>query len=79
MEGFVTVFALLLVAWLMPNTQEIMRNFMDPSYYSIGTPRGLFRHLVWRANLAWAIVISAIFVWIMMVLGRPTEFLYFQF
>jgi alginate O-acetyltransferase complex protein AlgI len=78
-EGFLTVIALLLVIWLVPNTQEIMRNFMDPSFYSIITPRGLFRRLVWRPNLAWAIVISTIFVWVIMILGRPTEFLYFQF
>jgi alginate O-acetyltransferase complex protein AlgI len=45
-EGFLTVFSLLLVAWFVPNTQEIMRKFMDPSFYSIITPRGLSRHLV---------------------------------
>jgi hypothetical protein len=41
--------------------------------------QGIFSRLVWTTNIVWAIVISVLLVWTLMMLGRPTEFLYFQF
>ena len=78
MYGWVT--ALSLIAFVGPNTQEIMRRWRPalddgrvPRSYS---GRGKF---VWAPTSAWAIVMAIVATAGILSLSRPTEFLYFQF
>jgi len=52
---------------------------MDRDFYRIADVSNRMGALKWKPNLAWAIVISMVFVSTLMILGRPTEFLYFRF
>ncbi len=79
MNGVVWIFCLLLVAWIMPNTQQIMRSFMDQQWYRIGPVNRWFSWLTWQPNLASAFVIGFITVIAFISLGQPSEFIYYQF
>jgi len=75
--GIALTAALLAIIFLWPNTQQLVRNFLDTKYYRVEA--GLLHQVTWKPNLAWAIIIGLIFISTIMVLDRPTEFLYFQF
>ena len=68
-----------LIAFLAPNTQEIMGRF-EPALPEEG--RAKLRpapHLSWTPQRRNAIAIGLLFALGMLALSRPTEFLYFQF
>ncbi|WP_425402999.1 MBOAT family O-acyltransferase [Hwanghaeella sp.] len=72
---------LLAIAWLMPNTHQIMHK-VDPALgapSAVGTLASKF--LYWRPNLFWAAVTASAFLisLYMILIGRQDEFLYFQF
>jgi hypothetical protein len=71
------IFSLLLVAWVMPNTQEIIRNFKPA--LDIDLSRMKVSRICWQPNLKWMFFTSAIFVYSVVNLTRISEFLYFQF
>lgn len=72
---------LLAIAWLMPNTHQIMHK-VDPA---LGAPsaKGTIANtfLYWRPNAVWASVTASAFLvsLYMILIGRQDEFLYFQF
>jgi D-alanyl-lipoteichoic acid acyltransferase DltB (MBOAT superfamily) len=72
------VLGLLLVAWLLPNTQQIMHNFMDRQY-RIEPDRTWTRWISWQPGLLSAAIIACISVVALISLGRPSEFIYYQF
>jgi len=71
---------------VMPNTQEIMRNF-DPaldvnktnSIHSISPFEKLAQKITWQPNLAWACIAGLIAALGILALTNISEFLYFQF
>jgi alginate O-acetyltransferase complex protein AlgI len=70
---------LLSIAWLLPNTQEIMRR--APVWLEIA---GYYREpaerwLTWRPTLGWSMAASALLVAGVLGLSQPTQFIYFQF
>ncbi len=68
------------LAFLFPNTQQIMDRFDPALDYAASAPLGLARRaLHWRASTAWALWIGALCVASLLSLSRPAEFLYFQF
>ncbi len=79
-NGFRFIAALLLIAGLAPNTQQIMRDF-DPAFdtyrgSSGSRPAGRPRFAV---TTLWAIIVAFLFVYAIGSLTRVSEFLYFQF
>lgn len=70
----------MLIAFLAPNSQQIMRLTGRPEPGDTGSdaveplPRW-----VWRPSRVWAVATGLLFAIGILALGRPTEFLYFQF
>jgi D-alanyl-lipoteichoic acid acyltransferase DltB (MBOAT superfamily) len=70
---------LLLIAWFLPNTQQLMTKYMDPQRYK------LFKAARWQHWLRWeprpvsAFVIAVLTVCAVISLGGPSEFIYYQF
>ncbi len=82
-----TVFSLAIVAFLFPNTQEIMR-FFRPVFMDDVKGRGiptravdprLQTSIVWRPTPVWGFAIGCVLVADILALTRISEFLYFRF
>lgn len=74
--GWITAGAL--IAFLAPNTQEIMRRF-DPALLDDRVQLRLPPRLIWAPHRRNAIAMGLIFALGILALSRPTDFLYFQF
>jgi len=70
-----------LVAWFLPNTQQIMCRFKPciENYLSGHTTWAVPSFFVWRPTSTYAILTALIFCYIVTSLGSNAEFLYFQF
>ncbi len=81
---YLWVFALLLIALFMPNTQQIMANF-SPAYneYKSDSSDSLqlpdWKMLVWAPSRAWGSLVAVISAFGLLSLSAVSEFLYFQF
>jgi alginate O-acetyltransferase complex protein AlgI len=71
---------LILIAALLPNTQQFMRRYR-PAFetYKGEIPRVRYRWLEWRPSWGWAIFTAWVGVLAVLGLTRISEFLYFQF
>ena len=68
-----------LIAFLAPNTQEIMGRF-EPALPEEGRAKlRPAQHLAWIPQRRNAMAMGLLFALGMLALSRPTEFLYFQF
>jgi len=65
------------IAFLCPNTQQIMRHHESRPMDPVQGP--LARWMAWAPSRRWAACIGAILIGSLLSLSRPTEFLYFQF
>lgn len=80
-KGLRWLIVLLLVAWIAPNTQELMRR-QRPAQAVYPGDLKFPRHakLIWRPTLGWALTISAMALLALSKIGGgQSEFLYFQF
>jgi D-alanyl-lipoteichoic acid acyltransferase DltB (MBOAT superfamily) len=79
-DGFKWISVLLLIAWVAPNTQQIMRDF-EPAFDTYrGADSGPIPAKPRFANTAsWAALVACVFVYAVGSLTRASEFLYFQF
>ncbi len=72
------VAALLLIAFLCPNTQQIMRHWRPalvvPTSHAIGLIRAS-----WSPNAAWTLGIAVLAAWATLNISERSVFLYFQF
>ena len=70
------------LAFLLPNTQQIMRRFSPALDYvevpDVQRPTRSLR-LTWQPSTGWATAIGLLGVACLLSLSRPAEFLYFQF
>jgi alginate O-acetyltransferase complex protein AlgI len=67
------------IALFFPNTQEILRDYavaLDPV---VPTAKNRFVDLVWKPNLAWAIVTGIAGLIALSAIGEQSPFLYYQF
>lgn len=78
LDGAVWVAGLLLVAWLLPNTQQFMRDFLDPNRYSIAAPAWP-RFFAWRPSASTAVMVTFLATYAFLSLDNPSEFIYYQF
>jgi D-alanyl-lipoteichoic acid acyltransferase DltB (MBOAT superfamily) len=79
LDAVLWVMGLLVMAWLLPNTQQLMCAFMDPQRYAIEPLRRWSSWLSWQPDFKSAVVIAAVTVIALVSLGRPSEFIYYQF
>lgn len=63
------------IAWLLPNTQEIFRNFNPCLEKITGKQQGP----LWRPTPVWSYGLAVLFVVCVLNLNRFSEFIYFQF
>jgi D-alanyl-lipoteichoic acid acyltransferase DltB (MBOAT superfamily) len=70
-----------LIAFGLPNTQEIMRRFAPALEDRRATmaPSLALARLTWTPRRGWAVAVGLLFGLVLLSLSRPTEFLYFQF
>jgi len=66
------------IAFLLPNTQELMRRFEPALDFAAGAAQRM-RGLAWQPSACWAAAVGVLAVFSLLSLNRPTEFLYFQF
>lgn len=66
------------ITWFLPNTQQLITQFSD-NLSDKSTSFG--NTLIWQPNIIWALLLSllASASLIMVIIGRNSEFLYFQF
>lgn len=67
------------LAFLTPNTQEIIRRFNPALDFDDHRHRTTTQRIVWSPTTRWALTIGTLATVCVMALNRPTEFLYFQF
>jgi alginate O-acetyltransferase complex protein AlgI len=77
--NWVWVVAAAAIAFLAPNTQEIMRRSRSLLAHEASETRSAPAAASWRASRAWAVGSALLFTIAFLALSRPTEFLYFQF
>ena len=79
LETWAAVSGAALIAFMAPNTQQIMAHF-DPALRASGyvSERPATR-LLWAPQRLAALAVGTLFAAGMLALSRPTEFLYFQF
>ena len=79
LETWATVTGAALIAFLAPNTQQIMGHF-DPALCGTGRiPKRPSTRLLWAPQRLAALAVGILFAAGILALSRPTEFLYFQF
>lgn len=79
LETWVTVIGAALIAFLAPNTQQIMGRF-NPALFEAGRiPERPSNRLLWAPQHLAALAVGLLFAAGVLALSRPTEFLYFQF
>jgi alginate O-acetyltransferase complex protein AlgI len=70
--------ALLLIAFVCPNTQQIMRHWRPalvvPASHGLSVIRA-----AWSPNAAWAVAIATLAAWATLNISERSAFLYFQF
>ncbi|HEY0060998.1 MAG TPA: MBOAT family protein [Telluria sp.] len=66
------------IAFLLPNTQQIMGRYEPALDYQLQRDGGAGA-LAWRPSRRWAAVIGVLCLASLLSLSRPAEFLYFQF
>ena len=71
-----------LIAWVAPNTQQIMGRYRPAlGFATDGTETFWYRWLLWRPSYLWSVIVALIAaaalvnLWI----GSNAEFIYFQF
>jgi alginate O-acetyltransferase complex protein AlgI len=75
-EAWVWILIAMPIAFLAPNTQQIMSKFEPALAYAQTT---LSQRLVWNPNLAHSVAAGVLLGLAVLSLSNPTEFLYFQF
>ncbi len=68
-----------LIAFLTPNTQQLMRHFEPALDYVVDLGRAAIFDWCWKPDIFWATTIAILLVASLLSLNRPSEFLYFQF
>jgi alginate O-acetyltransferase complex protein AlgI len=73
--------ALLAIVWFAPNTQQWMSRYRPAIGRWPLAARSPFRHILWRPAPAYTLPVAlfAVVSLVFMIVGKPSEFLYFQF
>tara|TARA_B100001123_G_C15337738_1_gene1033514 strand:- start:2322 stop:3932 length:1611 start_codon:yes stop_codon:yes gene_type:complete len=78
--GLLWILTLFVITLFLPNTQQIMRSH-NPGF-EMWTGKILktqFKWMVWHPTIYWGIFVTIMFVFCILSVSKPSEFLYFQF
>ena len=79
-KAFLLILLLWLIAWLMPNTLQIMYRYQPVTDTILSLKLSRSAHIFkWRPATSWAIATSLLMIIALMKLHTASEFLYFQF
>lgn len=81
-KDFGFILTCLLITWLLPNTQQIMRKFSPAIALYKNDTHYLFKSIIWKPTILWTAVISFTFaISVVLSIGSFSrlQFLYFQF
>ncbi len=81
-KGYLWIGALLTIAFLAPNTQQLMRDWdpvLDLPQPGREPAAGLALQLIWRPSRGWALAIGSLALVGTIAITRVSEFLYWQF
>lgn len=78
-QTWLWVLAAAAIAFLAPNTQQIMRRFEPALDYVAAETATQTLRTAWQPSPRWALALAFISVLSLLSLTRPAEFLYFQF
>jgi alginate O-acetyltransferase complex protein AlgI len=79
-KGTLAVIIAMLIAFLAPNTIEIMRRYRPATLPDYLLSNWSLVNLIWRPVVLWAVFTGALFIWaISGILSGQSEFLYFDF
>ena len=81
-QAFMLVTAFLTLAFVAPNTQQFMRDYMNTEgapQYRLDAVSPVFSGLRWRPARVSAVALAALTVFTIMSLWQPSEFIYYQF
>lgn len=67
------------VAVALPNTQQYLRDYLDPGFYRVTGPTGPFAGLRWSPAPLSAVVVAMLSTLAIISLWQPSVFLYYQF
>ena len=70
--------ALLAVAWLAPNTQEIT-GYVGPESDDDASEVQRPPSMGWQLSAGWAVAVGCVFGIALMLMSKVSEFIYFQF
>ncbi len=71
--------ALLIIAWCMPNTQQLLARYVPVLKGTEGEGAKFPPRFAWRPGIVWALAIGAIGFVSLSSMSKPQVFLYFQF
>ena len=81
-DAALLILTLLAIAFVLPNTQQFMRDYMDVDgapAYRVDEPAPLVGWLRWAPRPAYAITLAALTTFTILSLWQPSEFIYYQF
>lgn len=82
-EAAIWIIVGLAIVWGLPNSQTLLRRFRPAITYLRNDPCALkpppVLRLQWRPKVGWAIVIAMMAIAALVMLDRPSEFIYYQF
>lgn len=71
---------LLLVVWLLPNTQQWLAGYRPVLEQVAGVGHGIWlKVLRWRPSVPQALMMAVIFYWSVLHLSQVSEYIYFHF
>ena len=70
------IWILLVVVWLAPNTQQIMKHYKPALKIPVDTPA---IRLAWQPTRPWLVIHFTIAIWAITAISQLSPFLYFQF
>jgi alginate O-acetyltransferase complex protein AlgI len=73
-KAFYHLTALLLVIWLLPNTQQITGSGIG-GHYKLATNK----RMTWKPSIVWLAIITVMLIWALSRISEVSQFLYYQF
>ena len=73
-KAFYNLTALLLVIWLLPNTQQITGAGIG-GHYKLAT----HKIIAWKPSIVWLAIIAVMLIWALSRISEVSQFLYYQF
>lgn len=76
---WVVPFGILLLAFILPNTQQITCYIGPKGTYGTHLPQHASKFLRWKPSSSWALYVGVLLALCLMSLSQVSEFIYFQF